>query len=50
MPRGDDPFMNLEKLNDNACKPELPGETGVSPTLNVGDLTPTLRMKTMVMI
>ena len=38
MPRGDDTFGVLEKVNDNAHKLEL----GVSPTFNVGDLTPYL--------
>ena len=42
MPRGDGPFKILEKVNDNAYKLELPRGMGVSPTFNVGDLTPYL--------
>ena len=42
MPRGDDPFKILEKVNDNAYKLELSGDMGVSPTFNVGDFTPYL--------
>jgi len=42
MPRGDGPFKILEKVNDNTYKLELPGDMGVSPTFNVGDLTPYL--------
>jgi len=43
MPRGDGPFRVLEKVNDNAYKLELLGDMGVSPTFNVGDLTPYLK-------
>ena len=42
MPRGDGPFRVLESVNDNAYKLELPGDMGMSPTFNVGDLTPYL--------
>ena len=42
MPRGDGPFKVLEKVNDNAYKVELPRDMGVSPTFNMGDLTPYL--------
>jgi len=42
MPRGNGHFKILEKGNDNAYKPELPGDISVSPTFNVGDLTPYL--------
>jgi len=42
MPRGDSPFKILEKVNDNAYKLELPEDMGVSPTFNVGGLTPYL--------
>jgi hypothetical protein len=40
MPRAAGPFKVLEKINDNAYKPELPPEFGVSPTFNVSDLKP----------
>jgi hypothetical protein len=39
-PRGDGPFQILEKINDNACKVDLPGEYNVSATFNVSDLSP----------
>jgi len=42
MPRGDSPFKVLEKVNDNAYKLELRRDMGVSPTFNIGDLTPYL--------
>ena len=35
-------FRVLEKVNDNSYKLELSGDKGVSPTFNVGDLTPYL--------
>ena len=38
MPKVDDPFDVLERINDNAYKVELPGEYGVSATFNVADL------------
>ena len=38
-PRGDGPFQVLERINDNTCKIDLPGEYGVSATFNVADLT-----------
>jgi len=38
-PRGDGPFLILERINDNAYKVDLPGEYGVSVTFNVSDLT-----------
>jgi len=37
------PFKVLEKVNNNANKLELPADMGVSPTLNIGDLTPYLK-------
>jgi hypothetical protein len=41
MPRGDDPFKVLEKINDNAYKIELPGDDyAVSSTFHVSDLSP----------
>nr|GEV96938.1 transposon Ty3-I Gag-Pol polyprotein [Tanacetum cinerariifolium] len=39
-PRSDGPFHILTKVNDNAYKVDLPGEYGVSATLNVADLQP----------
>ena len=42
MPRSDGPFKVLEGINDNAYKVELPGDMGISSTINVGDLTPYL--------
>jgi hypothetical protein len=42
MSRADGPFKILEKINDNACKLELPLEFGVSPTFNISDLRPYL--------
>jgi hypothetical protein len=42
MPRGDEPFKVLAKINDNTYKIELSGDYGVSPTFNVGDLSPLL--------
>ena len=42
MPRVDGPFKVLEKINDNACKLELPADFGVSPTFNIADLKPYL--------
>jgi hypothetical protein len=38
----DGPFKILEKINDNAYKPELPPEFGVSPTFNILVLQPYL--------
>ena len=32
--------MVLEKINDNACEVDLPGDYGVLATLNVADLSP----------
>jgi len=40
MPRVDDPFEVLERINDNAYKVNLPGDYGVSATFNVADLSP----------
>ena len=40
LPRGDGPFQVLERINDNACKLDLPGEYNVSATFNVTDLSP----------
>ena len=42
IPRCDGPFKVLEKVNDNSYKLELSGDMGVSPTFNIGDLTPYL--------
>ncbi|XP_071694409.1 uncharacterized protein [Rutidosis leptorrhynchoides] len=42
MPRAEGPFKVLEKVDDNAYKVELPGDTAVSSTFNVGDLMPYL--------
>nr|GEX10508.1 reverse transcriptase domain-containing protein [Tanacetum cinerariifolium] len=39
-PRGDGPFCVLKKINDNACKFELPIHYNVSATFNVADLSP----------
>lgn len=40
MPRSDDPFRVIERVNDSAYKIELPDELmGVSATFNVGDLS-----------
>jgi hypothetical protein len=40
IPRAAGPFKDLEKINDNAYKFELPPEFGVSPTFNISDLKP----------
>jgi hypothetical protein len=42
MPRVDDPFKVLKKINENAYKLDLPADFGVSPTFNIADLTPYL--------
>ncbi|XP_071708698.1 uncharacterized protein [Rutidosis leptorrhynchoides] len=42
MPRAEGPFKVLEKVGDNAYKVELPGDTAVYSTFNVGDLMPYL--------
>ena len=39
MPWGDGPFQNIERINDNAYKVDLPGEYDVSDTFNVADLS-----------
>ncbi|GKD66154.1 RNA-directed DNA polymerase [Tanacetum coccineum] len=39
-PRGDGPFRDLKKINDNAYKIELPGHYNVFATFNVADLSP----------
>ena len=39
LPRGDGPFQVLERINDNACKLDLPDEYNVSDTFNVTDLS-----------
>ena len=38
MPRADGPFEVLERINDNAYRPDLPGDYGVSATFNVAKL------------
>ncbi|WVZ83293.1 hypothetical protein U9M48_030455 [Paspalum notatum var. saurae] len=40
--RADGLFKIIEKINDNACKVELPPEFGVSPTFSIADLKPYL--------
>ncbi|KAI9194093.1 hypothetical protein LWI28_003055 [Acer negundo] len=40
LPRGDDPFQVIERINDNAYKLDLPGEYNVSASFNVSDLSP----------
>jgi hypothetical protein len=40
MSRAAGPFKILAKINDNAYKPVLPPEFGVSPTSNISDLRP----------
>jgi hypothetical protein len=42
MPRADGPFKVLKKINENACKFDLPTDFGVSPTFNIVDLKPYL--------
>ncbi|GKC41293.1 RNA-directed DNA polymerase, partial [Tanacetum coccineum] len=39
-PRAYGPFRVLKRINDNACKIELPGHYNVSATFNVADLSP----------
>jgi len=43
MPGGDALFKVLEKVNDNDYKLDLPGDMGVFPTFNIGDLKPYLK-------
>ncbi|KAM0066873.1 putative nucleotidyltransferase, Ribonuclease H [Helianthus debilis subsp. tardiflorus] len=38
--RSDGPFKILSKVNDNAYKVELPGDSAVSATFNIADLQP----------
>src|SRR5438105_14391522 len=38
MSRATGPFKDLEKINENAYKLELPPYFGVSPTFNISDL------------
>ena len=40
MPRADDLFEVLQRVNDNAYKIDLPGDNQVSTTFNVSDLSP----------
>jgi hypothetical protein len=40
MPRADDLFKVLEKINENAYKLDLPVDFGVSPTFNIAYLKP----------
>ena len=42
MPHDAGPYKILEKINDNACKLELPPDFGISPTFNISDLKPYL--------
>jgi hypothetical protein len=42
MSRATGPFKILAKINDNACKLELPPEFGVSLSFNISDLRPYL--------
>jgi hypothetical protein len=42
MPRADDPFKDLKKINENAYKLDLPADFGVSPPFNTADLKPYL--------
>jgi len=39
MPRRDDLFQTIERINDNACKVDLPGEYDVNATFNAFDLS-----------
>ena len=39
MPRGDEPFQVLAKINDNTYKIDLSGKNNVSNTFNVCDLS-----------
>ena len=39
-PRGDGPFQVMERINDNAYKLDLKGESNVNATFNVADLVP----------
>ena len=38
-PRGDGPFLVLERINANAYKLDLPGDYNISATFNVSDLS-----------
>ena len=40
LPRGDGPFQVVARINDNAYKLDLPGESNVSATFNVSDISP----------
>ena len=40
LPRGDDPFQVLERINDNAYKLDFPNEYNVSVSFNVTNLSP----------
>lgn len=42
MSRAYGPFKVLERIDESAYKIDLPREFGVSPTFNVGDLSPYL--------
>ena len=42
MPRPNDPFEIIERLNDNSYKVDLPGDYGVPATFNIPDLSPCL--------
>jgi len=43
MSRGNRPLKVLERVTNNAYKIKIPGDFGVSPTLNVGNLKPYLK-------
>ena len=49
MARGDSSYKILQMVGYNAYKIELSGDMNISVTFNVGDLTPTLRIKMRAM-
>ena len=46
MPRIDDPFMVIKRINDNAYKLDLQGKYNVSFSFNVSDLIPFIANET----